>query len=394
MIIVNHILTECVRSIQEINALKGALWDSLSGSAVEELFRSVVGNPLTGVFDRGDLDRLVGGASPGFVDSFFELHGSTSSFLTFEDFRVYLRKFVKLGHGRFEPASAPSIAAFRAVLAREARFFEAAEEQRAALCAHFHNEEELFSFLNFIFEEGSSSLRGGGKSLDLAKLNVTLRSRHGFPLLTHAEFSLLTTYFSLNCESGISSEEFSAAILARPARTRLSRAQLSSDFSKVLGLPLVSMNFAIRAEPLDVDIPKPRRIDAAPVKKMLRLAAAVGPENDVIFVDRSQVGPAERRRSAAGGGLPPIEAATGFSENRMVSNQLFLDQPADVQAPGLPELRPYFPELADLPISTPIDDVGIGRAGIENVDPVESVSSQHLSRLDSELQAVLGPYKY
>lgn len=249
MILINQILDETLRHTRDINAHKALIFqvfgrpEHLSG--FQTVFAALGDSPGRPTIDKRDLNRTVG-LSPEtrqFADHFFFLNSTNENHMTLGDFNNYLRRYLSIP-STANPNQVTSLQSLVSqLLNKELIFFNSVSPRKAALKASFQNENSYFDFLQRLFGELSTyNSRAKTQSLDFQKLNVDLRQKHGFSLFSMAEFSLLQSYFDLNCDSAVSQEEFIYILADYPSFQRLLQLRLHDQVIRVGSEPFLPLN--------------------------------------------------------------------------------------------------------------------------------------------------------
>jgi hypothetical protein len=96
--------------------------------------------------------------------------------------------------------------------------------------------------LGLFHDLATYSSRGKIQAIDFQKFNLDLRQKHGFPLFSMAEFSLLQSYFDLNCDCAISQEEFLSILMDYPLIQRYFQLRLHEQVKAVASEPFLPFN--------------------------------------------------------------------------------------------------------------------------------------------------------
>lgn len=216
MIILNQILQETVTHIRQINKLKCDFWAKTTHSGnentLQSLFTSISRDNTFGILEKHDIEAFLrlNSVRGKFVDCWFYGNSANENYMVMNDFRNYMMKYIKISETLTpELEETPIEECLRSILKAEQTLFETLEPKKQSLMATFDHPTELFSFLKILFEDISSfSVRNHMKIMDFQKANTKLRLNHNFALLSASDISYLQNYFHLNCDSGISYEEF------------------------------------------------------------------------------------------------------------------------------------------------------------------------------------------
>ena len=216
MIILNQILQETVTHIRQINKLKCDFWakatHSTDESTLHRLFNAINKENSFGILDKNDFEVFLrlNSVRGKFVDSWFYANSTNENFMVMTDFRNYMQKYIKISETMTPELEELSVEeCLRRMLNAEQKMFESLEPKKQSLMATFDHPTELFSYLKNLFEDISSfSVRNHMKIMDFQKANTKVRLNHNFNLLSASDISYLQNYFHLNCDSGISYEEF------------------------------------------------------------------------------------------------------------------------------------------------------------------------------------------
>jgi hypothetical protein len=216
MIILNQILQETVSQIRLVNKLKCDFWAKAthtgSENSLQDIFDSIKADKIGSILEKKDLEDYLAlhSVRGKFIDSFFYGNSVNENFMVFSDIHQYMMKYIKISEVLTAELQSLSLdVCFKAILAAEQRLFELLEHKKKNLICTFQHPSELFSFLKMLFEDISTfSVRNHMKIMDFQKANTKLRLNHNFDLLSASDISYLQNYFHLNCDSGISFEEF------------------------------------------------------------------------------------------------------------------------------------------------------------------------------------------
>ena len=214
MIVLNRILDLSLYHSQVINDLKVEFWNRAKnyevGFDLQTIFNQRKGNGQC--LDKEALERSLGLNSlrGRFVDWFFYLNSQNENFMTLRDFSAYMTKFIRTSDTIQKVSLTKSISEmFNEIMAAEQIFFEEVEPLKLQFKSSFGFERESIGYLRLLFEDMAvMSLRSKVKIVDFNVFNRKLRMNQNFALLSVAEYSFLQNYFSLNCDSGLSLEEF------------------------------------------------------------------------------------------------------------------------------------------------------------------------------------------
>ena len=250
MIIINSIIDDSLKWVKDINNLKTIFWGVFESSdyqnGMQQVFSMVSESRSNFIFHKTDLNKSL--AIPDgdlrFADHFFFKNCPNENYMKFIDFECYFKRFLNNPmQSNYQNQQNTMQTQVISMIRNEMNFFQMVEPKKKNFRSNFGDEVSYFDFLSTLFEDLSTySPRAKTQILDFAKFNTELRLKHGFPMLSMSDFSLLQIHFELNCDSGISLEEFLHLFMTYEFLQRFLQIRLHKDIAKTGNEPFFPFN--------------------------------------------------------------------------------------------------------------------------------------------------------
>lgn len=251
MILINRIFDDILEKTREINNLKNIFWQVFERTDYTNGLINIIYviNSMKSktMFEKEDINRFLSipADKNKFSDEFFFTNSTSEHFLTTADFVNYFRKYLSVSSSTFDHANNPVPMQTRVheILQKEQLLVNSIESKKISLQKSFKDDEKYFEFLVGLFNDlASYSPRSKRQTIDFQKFNCDLRAKHGFQLFSMSDLSLIQTHFHLNCDSGISLEEFLHLLIEYGPLQRYFQLKLHEQIKRVGNEPFLVIN--------------------------------------------------------------------------------------------------------------------------------------------------------
>jgi hypothetical protein len=382
MIILNQILQETVTHIRQINRLKCDFWAKAAHTSddniLHNLFATISRDNRFGILEKHDVEAFLqlNSVRGKFTDCWFYGNSSNENYLVMTDFCNYMMKYIKISETMTPELEENTIEeCLRSILNAEQKMFETLEPKKQSLMATFDHPTELFSFLKILFEDISSfSVRNHMKIMDFQKANTKLRLNHNFALLSASDISYLQNYFHLNCDSGISYEEFVFIFCDYLSMQTNLQSQMQENMMNVYSESFLPVNIIPASMRFNINNFKDNAEGASEERslglKALLLKGMTGKTNDMdaVYVRGQQGENSEMRNGAISqnsfiGGNKSVRSQIAEGNNRMdMSN--FNKQKIENNVQGVVEVINERSSQQNSPLKPILKPISVNRSGL------------------------------